>query len=70
MMPDACLPKGPEEFRARRQQLGLSQRLLGQEIGRTREHIVEYEAGRAAIPPVVWRALECLELERRTEPKK
>lgn len=54
-------PPGPEEFRARRQQLGFSQRALGQAIGRTREHIVEYEAGRAAIPPAIWLALEALE---------
>lgn len=62
-------PITPDEFRARRNRLGLSQKALGDALGRSVSQIINYESGAdrhtgkpCAIPRIV--ALDLKALER------
>jgi len=50
----------PDEFRAIRKSLGLTQEALAERLGQHRITISRYERGREPIPPVVALAMQAL----------
>lgn len=57
-------PETPaQQFRRRRRALNLSQAAIAERLGYDRTTIGEYERGGAAIPPVIWLALDTIERE-------
>lgn len=57
----------PDDMKAARRELRISQRQLGDEIGYTRESIAEFERGGRPIPLVVALAVRWLVNQRRLD---